>query len=46
MGILLQNRPLNEIFPKTPLTESLTFQGSELTPCRTKVLIRQQFERH
>lgn len=45
MGILLQNMSNNEIFSKTPITASLTFQASELTPCRTKVLIRQHFER-
>lgn len=42
----LQNKSNNKIFSKTPVTASLTFQVSELTPCRTKVLIKQQFEKH
>ena len=39
----LQNKSNNEIFSKTPVTASATFQVSELTRCRTKVLIKQQF---
>lgn len=41
----LQNKSNSKI-SKTPVTASLTFQVSELTPCRTKVLIKQQFEKH